>query len=113
MKKLIIIGILLILFPATHSYANEQELVEIQQIPKVGVELTPIESKIGEYDGIGRIDAIYPGRLVINDSNFYLSSPLKVVTMEGREGQLKKGIKVYYFLNKHKAIFKLVTASDN
>lgn len=112
MKKIFLIVFLLIgLMPLCLS-ADESGLLDIKTIPQVNFKIN--STVIGEYSGHGRIDEIFTNRIVINDSNFYLSSKLKIIDAKGHNysGPLSQGMYAYYFLDKNNKINKIVINTD-
>ena len=110
MKKIILIVLLAIGFMPLCLSANESGLLAIKKIPRLNFKTHRIVKNIGEYNGYGKIDEVFNNRIVINDSNFLLSLNLKIITEKGHNysGNLDKGMRVYYFLNKADKINKIV-----
>ncbi len=114
MKKIFKTCVLLILLLPIHLYADEGTLLDIKQIPQVDFKNARTGPSIGEYNGKGQINAVFPDRIVVNDSNLHLSSNPKLSTINGNKyrGQLKQGMNIYYFLDKNKAVSKVVVDTD-
>ncbi len=90
-------------------FGADQGLLEVQSIPKLDPELAKLESVIGTWHGKGRIDAIYPQRIIINDSNYNMESDAALIYLDGTKYKkgLKTGMSVYYFLGTNRVIIKL------
>ena len=108
-KTLFGILIFILILPRTAPAADKTAIDNIQAIPELDGGTPPLESVIGAWDGLGRIDAVYADRIVINDLNFKINSGLKLIAMDGTpyKGVMGTGIFVYYFLGTGKTIVKM------
>ncbi len=113
MKKIWITSLLMTLLLPICLHADETKALEIKQIPQVDFENRRTGVSIGEYNGKGLIYAVFPDRIVVNDSNLYLSANPNLTTIKGQKhrGQLKQGMTIYYFLDKDRSVSKIVIDS--
>ncbi len=112
MRKILIVVFILLYLPL--AFAGDADLLEIQSIPQLDGTPENLEIIIGTWDGQGVIAAVYPDRLVISDSNFYLASNVVLITTAGVPylKSLTSGMAVYYFLDSSQKVTKLAITTD-
>lgn len=112
MKKILVVVLILLCFPPV--FADDANLLEIQSIPQLDGIPENLEALIGVWDGQGVIAAVYPDRLVISDSNFYLASDVVLITTYGLPypKSVSSGMVVYYFLDSSQRVTKLAINTD-
>ncbi|MEH0022018.1 MAG: hypothetical protein V6Z89_20365 [Desulfobacter sp.] len=109
MKTKVLLIALLVLSLSASGFAANRNILDVQPIPNLDPEIAALESAIGFWDGEGRIDALYKGRVVINDANFKTTADLEIITIDGTPytETLRTGLFVYFFIDARKTLTKL------
>jgi len=102
--------IILFIIYSSSLLADEVKILDIQKVPDLQ-QLSRSGAGLGEYDGMGMLDAMEADHLVIDDRIIYLN---KNVVFESSEGgsltysQFKPGTTVFYYLDGRGKINRLI-----